>query len=207
MGDSTNIIATKDFDIIKPYLEQYYCLIKFFYDINKLQINADKNQVCIYVKGKSNLNKLRDFSFQADNYVIKNKSSIKILGFYLNSELKIGQQLNTIISQCYNKVHSIKILSKYTNIKTRLKFINAHMLGKLLYMLPLISSVNKEQLKKVHNLIMFSARTIIGNYCFKVSCKKILEQINWLSSNQLIEWSIIKSIHKILYYKKTFKFT
>ena len=49
---------------------------------------------------------------------------------------------------------------------------------------------------------MFSARTIIGNYCFKVSCKKILDQINWLSSNQLIKWSIIKSIHKILYFKK-----
>ena len=135
--------------------------------------------------------------------MIKNKRSIKILGVYLNSELKIGQQLNTIISQCYNKVHSIKTLSKYTTANTRLKFINAHMLGKLLYMLPLISSASKEQLKKVHNLIMFSARTIIGNYCFKVSCKKILEQINWLSSNQLIKWSIIKSIHKILYYKKT----
>ena len=60
------------------------------------------------------------------------------------------------------------------------------MLSKLLYMLPLISSANNVQLKKIHNLIMFSARTIIGNYCFKVSCKKILEQINWLSSNQLI---------------------
>ena len=49
---------------------------------------------------------------------------------------------------------------------------------------------------------MFSARTIIGNYCFKVSCKKILEQINWLSAKQLIKWSIIKSIHKILFFKK-----
>ena len=48
VDDSSNIIGTKDFDIIKIYLEQYYCLIKKIYDINKLQINADKNQVCIY---------------------------------------------------------------------------------------------------------------------------------------------------------------
>ena len=172
VDDSTNILGTKDFDIIKTYLEQYYCLIKKFYDINKLQINADKNQVCIYVKGKNYNNKLKDFSFTADNYIIKNKNSIKILGVYLNSELKIGQHLNSIISKCYNKVHAIKSITKYTDQNTRLKFINAHMLSKLLYMLPLISSANSEQNKKVHNLIMFSARTIIGNYCFKVSCKK-----------------------------------
>ena len=121
---------------------------------------------------------------------------------YLNSELKIGQHLNSIISKCYNKVHAIKSITKYTDQNTRLKFINAHMISKLLYMLPLISSANSEQHKKVHNLIMFSARTIIGNYCFKVSCKKILEQINWLSAKQLVKWSIIKSIHKIIFYKK-----
>ena len=177
VDDSTNVIATKEFDIIKPYLEQYYCLIKKFYDINKLQINTDKNQVCIYFKGKSYIKKIKEFSFTADNYVIKNKNSIKILGVYLNSELKIGQHINTIISQCYNKVHSIKMLSKYTDINTRLKFINAHMLSRLLYMLPLISSANNEQFKKIHNLIMFSARTIIGNYCFKVSCKKYLNRL------------------------------
>ena len=76
------------------------------------------------------------------------------------------------------------------------------MISKILYMLPLISSANNEQLKKIHNLIMFSARTILGSYCFKISCKKILNQVNWLSAKQLIKWSIIKSIHKIILYKK-----
>ena len=158
--------------------------------------------MCIHVKSKSHIKKLKEFSFRADNYLIKNQASIKILGVYLNSELKIGQHLNSIISQCYNKVHSIKTITKYTDKNTRLKFINAHMISKILYMLPLISSANHEQFKKVHKLIMFSARTILGSYCFKVSCKDILDQINWLSSKQLIKWSIIKSIHKIIYYKK-----
>ena len=75
------------------------------------------------------------------------------------------------------------------------------MISKIFYMLPLLSAANKEQLQKIHNLIMFSARTILGSYCFKVSCKNIINQINCLSANQLIKWSIIKSIHKILYNK------
>ena len=75
------------------------------------------------------------------------------------------------------------------------------MLSKLYYMMPLLSAVNKDQLQKLHKLIMFAARTIIGNYCFKISCKNILKQINWLSANQLLKWSIIKSIQKIIYNK------
>ena len=86
--------------------------IKKFYDINKLQLNSDKNQVCIHAKSKIHIKKAKDFSFIANKYEIKNKNSIKILGVYLNSELKIGQHLNSLLSQCYNKVHSIKMVSK-----------------------------------------------------------------------------------------------
>ena len=86
-------------------------------------------------------------------------------------------------------------------MKTRLRFKNAHMLSKLYYMLPLLSSANNTQKQKVHKLIMFAARMVIGSYCFKVSCKKILEKVNWLSSNQIINWAIIKSIQKIIFNK------
>ena len=116
--------------------------------------------------------KLKTFTFKADNFIIKNKPCIKILGVTLNNELQIGQHLNCILSQCYNRVHSIKSISKYTDMKTRLRFINAHMLSKLYYMLPLLSSANNSQKQKVHKLIMFATGTVIGSYCFKVSCKK-----------------------------------
>ena len=201
VDDSTSIIGSKDFDIIQSYLETYYCLIKTFYDINKLKINHDINQVCIYAKSKQLNTKIKNFSFLADNYVIKIKSSIKILGVTLNNELKIGHHLNSLLSQCYNRVHSIKSLTKYTDIKTRLKFINAHMLSKLYYMMPLMSSAKLSEKQKVHKLIMFAARTILGSYCFKTSCKKILESINWMSANQIINWSILKSIQKIIFTK------
>ena len=92
----------------------------------------------------------------------------------------------------------LKQIYKYTNFNTRLKFANAHVLGKLNYMLPILSSLNKTQINKVHKLIMFSARSVIGNYCYKISIKSILSQLNWMSANQLITWSGLKFIHKIL---------
>ena len=169
VDDSTSVIGTKEFDIIQTYLEKYYCLIKTYYNINKLKINNDKNQVCIYAKSKQLNTKIKNFTFLADDHIIKNKPSIKILGVTLNNELQIGHHLNSILSQCYNRVHSIKSISKYTDVKTRLKFINAHMLSKLYYMLPLMSSANATQIQKVHKLIMFAARTVLGSYCFKTS--------------------------------------
>ena len=96
----------------------------------------------------------------------------------------------------------INNLKKYTDFKTRLKFANAHILGKLNYILPLLTSTNKTQLNKVHKLLMFAAWSVIGSYCFKVSIKNILSQVGWLSANQLIKWSGLKLIHKILYFKK-----
>ena len=75
------------------------------------------------------------------------------------------------------------------------------MLSKLYYMLPLMSSANATQIQKVHKLIMFAARTVLGSYCFKTSCKKILDSINWMSANQVIKWSIVKSIQKIIFTK------
>ena len=97
----------------------------------------------------------------------------------------------------------LKQIHKYTDFTTRLKFANAHVLGKLNYMLPILSSLNKTQINKVHKLIMYSARSIIGSYCLKVSIKNILSQVNWLSANQLIIWSGLKFVRKILSTKKT----
>ena len=87
-------------------------------------------------------------------------------------------------------------------LSARLKFANAHVLGKLNYMLTILSSLNKSQINKVHKLIMFSARSVIGSYCYKMSIKNILSKVNWMSASQLIIWSGLTFLHKIISTKK-----
>ena len=48
---------------------------------------------------------------------------------------------------------------------------------------------------------MRSARIIINDYCYRKSTKYILGKCNWLSVNQMIDFSAVKTIHKILYNK------
>ena len=57
------------------------------------------------------------------------------------------------------------------------------------------------QVQKLHKLIMYLARLIIGDYCFKKSTEYILNRVGWLSALDLINWSTIKFIHKILHSK------
>ena len=45
---------------------------------------------------------------------------------------------------------------------------------------------------------MTSARSAIGNYCFKKSCSYILSKCNWLSIENMIIFSGIKFVYKIL---------
>ena len=77
--------------------------------------------------------------------------------------------------------------------------MNAHMMSKLHYVLPIMSQLSEKQAQKVHKLVMYAARSVMGSYCFKMSVNSILNQVGWLPAYKLIKWSAVKLIHKILY--------
>ena len=73
VDDSSNIIGFSKFTHVEPYLESYYSLIHKFYNINKLQINDDKNQLTINAKAIFK-NQVNTFTFNANQFQIKQKS-------------------------------------------------------------------------------------------------------------------------------------
>ena len=75
VDDSTNIMGFSKFENIKPYLESYYTLIHTFYNINKLKINDDKNQLTIIAPAKFN-KQIHTFTFSENNFQINHKPKI-----------------------------------------------------------------------------------------------------------------------------------
>ena len=61
---------------MKEYLEKYYFLMHQYYNINKLKINPDKTLLLLVYKNKF-INNLKDFSFKADQHLIKPKKILK----------------------------------------------------------------------------------------------------------------------------------
>ena len=107
-------------------------------------------------------------------------------------------EINKLVSNLHNKVHNIRVLTKFTDFKTRLQFANSFIVGKLNYMLPLYSNLTVFNFHKLHKLLMTAARVVVGNYCYKKSCKYILDKCKWMNIGDMIKYRGLSFLHKIL---------
>ena len=140
VDDSSNIIGFKNHNIIRNYIEKYYILLTKFYNINRLKINNDKNKMIIINKPKWD-NIFKNFSFKAGKEIVKAKYKIKILGIWIQNDLKMDSEINKLSSNLPNTINNINKISKYTDFKSRLNFINIFVIGKMIYMLPLYNNL------------------------------------------------------------------
>ena len=120
VDDSNNIITFNDQNQIEDYIEAYYKLIHNFYNINKLKINPDKTNLLLIYKDKYT---------QSLN-----------LGFYIQSDLKLDNEIDKLVSALHNRINTKRQISRYTDFKIRLKFLNANVMSKINYMLPFYSN-------------------------------------------------------------------
>ena len=107
-------------------------------------------------------------------------------------------QIGKMCGVLHHKMFELNKVRQFTDFKTRLVFLNAHILGKINYLIPLYMSANKDQLNKIHKVLMTAARSVIGNYCFKKSTVYILNKCGWLGVNNMIKCASVKLIHKII---------
>ena len=136
VDDSTNVITFKHTNTIKDYVQTYYQLLHDYYNCNKLKINHDKTKYIIITSNKLKTH-FKNFYMTCDKYKIKPSNNIKILGIILSNDATWDTEIGKLCATLDNRIHNINKLKKYTNFKTRLDFINAFVIGKLRYMLPL----------------------------------------------------------------------
>ena len=76
--------------------------------------------------------------------------------------------------------------------------MNAFVIGKLRYMLPIYMNTTSDNITKLHRVLMRCARTTIGNYCCRMNTAAILGKCNWLGINKFIVHSGLVTINKII---------
>ena len=89
-----------------------------------------------------------------------------------------------------------------TDQETRVKFCNAFLLGKLNYALMLFYNSRKADIHKIHTMYMKIARNCHNNYPFKLSNKKVLAPLKWLSIDDLIKVRVLNFTHSLIVNKK-----
>ena len=196
VDDSTSVIGFKDKLKLKKYLDKYFELIDIFYTCNKLLINPDKTKLII-MSSKKLRKYVKDITFKAGNFIIKQDENIKILGTIIQNNHKNDKQVNSIISKSYYKLHEIIKIKNYIKFNSRKSFINSIVMGILYYNLPLYFNISKKLNQKLHKLQMTCCRIIMGGNCYRISNVKLLSKCNWLSINNMIRHSTLTFIHKI----------
>ena len=160
------MIGFKQHDKIKLYLEKYYTILNKFYNINKLKLNNDKNKLLIINKRRLN-DVFKNFTFMAGDEKVHVRNKIKILGTWIQNDIKLDSEINNLSSNLHNRLNNINKIRKFTDFRTRLNFINSFVIGKLNYMLPIYNIAPNYLKNKLHKIVMKGARTAIGNYCYK----------------------------------------
>ena len=197
VDDSTNVICFNDQNQIKDYLTNLYTLLHCYYNISKLKINPDKTSLLITSKPKFH-KVMKNFYFNSMTFKISPTNMIKILGANITSDLKFNTHIGKLASACHNRIFQLRTLTKFTNFKTRLSFLNSYVIGKINYILPLYLHTNLENKNKLFKILKTAARAAIGNYCFKKSIVYILKKCNWQNLNNMIISSSLNFIHKII---------
>ena len=200
VDDSTNVISFRDHNKIKPYLENYYDLLMRYYNINKMKINNDKNKLLIINKPKLD-NVLKNFHFFAKDEIVRAQFKIKILGTWIQNDMRMDADINKLLSILHNRINNIRKINKYTDFHSRLNFINGFVMGKMNYMIPMYNKLPDYLHRKLHKITMTAARAAIGNYCYRKSTSYILDKCKWLHIDNLIKFRCISYIYKIQYDK------
>ena len=121
---------------------------------------------------------MNKFTFKAGEFLISQQDFLIILGFTIQNDLNLNKQVNETIKLCAFKLHCFHQISKFLNFKTRLQLINSIIIGKILYGLPLLMNTEIALLKKLNLVLIKSARSIIGSYCFRFSYNNIFKKVS-----------------------------
>ena len=83
------------------------------------------------------------------------------------------------------------------NLENKKRFVQSYFTSVIHYGLPLLYGANNQIKEKVHRLTMACAPFANGSYGFKVSCSKLLKQINLSSVQDQIEEASAKFVNKL----------
>lgn len=198
VDDSSTILSVQKRENLGTLLRLSYDCLSEYFTANLMVINADKTAALIAAKQYRDLI-TNTITFLADNYIIKLKINIKLLGYHLANNLKhdchVIHEKESVLKKLIKRIAVIKRLSKYTEFKGRKMIANAIFNGTLGYLLPLWGTADHYIIKKVQILQLNAARAVIGHKCSMWSTAKMLKTLNWLSVSQMATFKLAITIH------------
>ena len=169
---------------------------------NRLKLNPDKSHLLVFCSSQARARtQCADLvKIETDDETIKPSKSEKLLGCRIQDDFKWTEHLRdneeSLIKSLNVRLNALKIISRISDFKTRKMFANGFFHSKLIYMISVWSSCTKDLVNAIQILQNRAARIITKN-SWDISSKENLNQVGWLSVNQLAQYQSVILLHKV----------
>ena len=190
--------STKNFKTVQDLQDKINALmiaIKNFLISKHLKLNSDKTEI-MHISHNSRLN-LKFNSIDILNENIKMKSTIKCIGYIIDHQLNMKQQISETIKKSNFALHCVSKIRQFLDIHSTQIIINALVISKLEYNLELLYNIKQMDVERLEKILRKSIR-LIFNLKKKDSVTAYMKKINWLPIAERIKIKNIKIIHNSL---------
>ena len=187
--DSTLYKNGNDIRIIKSCLQNDMENIEKWCENNCMKLNPKKCKSMIIGSRQKIDNFGNTLSIAVSGETIENVKNEKLLGIYIDNQLKWTEQVNKISVAISSKINLLQKIRNYLPMHVRVIFFNAYILPLFDYCFNIWGNCNAYCLDKLNKLLKRSARVIL-EADISTPSSLLFKCLNWID----IE-------HRLLYYK------
>jgi len=200
-ADDTNaVISGPPSDICKLLNRVELCLEKIldWMDINLMELNLTKTQMVI-VGAPRIVKALGTLSVKVKDIVITSTRSIKSLGLLIDDELSWAHNVNNVTKRCNSILWSLYPIQHMLTTYNRKIIINAYLMSKIRYLIPIWGNCKKNIGKAVERIIRRAARFVLGLSKYDKVKLRMSDELKWLLPSKLYQFEVIKLAYGIIY--------
>ena len=187
----------QEYDIMVNELPSCFTQINQWMSQHFLQLNPGKTELIVF-GNQSILSKLQiQGVFINASICIRLVSTAKNLGFRLDSQLNLSDQIQALKLSCYHKLRNISKMKYYLSTEQMQILVQSLVISSLDYCNGLYYGINSKQLKQLQCIQNRACKTILG-LKRKDHVSNHLKELHWLRIQERIEFKIILLTYKAL---------
>ena len=161
-----------------------------------LQLNAGKTELIVF-GSQSVLSKLKIKGVFLNSQCIRMVSTVKNLGFRMDSSLILRAQITALKSSCFHKLRNIAKMKYYLSPQQMQVLVQSLVISSLDYCNALYYGLNSSLLNQLQVIQNRACRTVLG-LKRKDAVSEHLQHLHWLKIEQRIEFKILLLVFKSL---------
>ena len=189
MGQQFNVLACK--------LPQLFNQIKNWMTSHFLLLNPGKTEIIVFGSQSTMSSEIINGTFLSSSICIRFVSTVKNLGFHLDSNLNFKKQISSLKSSCYHKLRNISKMQPHLSSK-QLEILTISLVTSSLdYCNSLYYGINSLLLNQLQSIQNRACRVILGLKA-KEPTSIHMRNLHWLKIKERIEFKILLLAYKSL---------